>query len=213
MRVSCAIMAHPARSDLVAELTTVLDRPSTVVWDRRNEEWDTGVRAWQAYDPDADWHLVIQDDSAVCSDLLTGLEEALEHIPAASVVSLYVGNTRPYQNRIVRIVDDANRQAAAWIRMKALIWGPAIAAPVSTIDRMLEWCEDNHVPNYDNRLARYYEQVLRWPAYFTWPSLVDHRQVPSLLEHDVRGKRHAHKFLGAEASALDVDWSGPVACI
>jgi hypothetical protein len=41
----------------------------------------------------------------------------------------------------------------------------------------------------------------------TWPSLVDHRDVPSLVGHG--GGRYAHKFIGENASALDIDWSKP----
>lgn len=208
MRVSAVIRAHPKRRDLVDELLATLDRPAEVVWDRRNDEWDTGVRAWQAVDPDADYGLVIEDDAIVCRDLLAGLEKALEHVPAESVVSLYLGNRRPYQHRVKQMVTDANSADVSWIRTTSLIWGVAIAVPVSTIADMLTWCEWNEHPNYDARVARYYATVLRWPTYYTWPSLVDHRQVPSLLNHP--GERHAHRFVGEDASALDVDWSRQV---
>lgn len=36
IRVSVAIMAHPKRKRFIPELQAKLDRPATVVWDRKN---------------------------------------------------------------------------------------------------------------------------------------------------------------------------------
>lgn len=203
MKVSAAVRAHPDRKHLVDELLEALDRPAEVAWDRRNDDWDTGVRAWQAHDPGADWHLVIEDDAIVCRDLLAGLERVADLVPAESVLSLYLGNNPAWEKRM-RI--EAGRTDAALVPMRTLVWGVAIALPVATIDDMLAWCEHNRTSsNYDHRIAQYYEKRLKWRAYYTWPSLVDHRQVSSLLGHP--DGRHAARFLGADASAPDVSWT------
>lgn len=199
MRVSAAIRAHPSREDLVTELCGALDKPTEVVWDRHGDDWDTGVRAWRAHDPDADWHLVLEDDAVVCRDLLTGLERMLDLVPDESVVSLYLGDNPTWKTEMTR---RAGATGTALVPMRALVWGVAIAAPTATITDMLDWCEADHTSPYDHRIGRYYERRLGWPAYYTWPSLVDHRQVPSLLGH--RGGRRAVRFIGADASALDL---------
>lgn len=193
MKISVAIMAHRKRSAVVADLVERLGiEDDRVVWDRRSDRWDTGVRAWRHHDPAADWHLVLQDDAMPCRDLLPGLEAALDHIPAQSVVSLYLGSNGP---RSLAAHDPS------WITFPRLIWGVGIAVPVASIDDMLTWCEQNPQPNYDTRVARYYERAARWPVYYTWPSLVDHRQVASLLNHP--NGRRARDFIGGHISALD----------
>lgn len=210
MRLSCAVRAHPHRRDLVDALLQRLDLSDEhVVWDEKNDSWNTGARAWQAHDPDADWHLVIEDDAVVCRDLLAGVTIALERLPLNSVASLYLGN-RTSSREIGRAADWADREKAPWVQARTLVWGVAIAAPVASIPGMLTWCNgltryDSRV--YDTRIARYYAEILQWPAYYTWPSLVDHRQVPSLLRGGGEGRR-AIGFIGEDASALEVDWSG-----
>lgn len=59
--LSVAVMAHPARAAFVDELTGLLDRPAKVVWDERQDRWDTGRRAMLAYDPACTHHLVVLD--------------------------------------------------------------------------------------------------------------------------------------------------------
>lgn len=63
--LSVAIMAHPKREAMVADLLTRLDREVPVVWDQINDRHDTGARAMEAFDPACTHHLVIQDDVAV----------------------------------------------------------------------------------------------------------------------------------------------------
>lgn len=202
--------AHPSRQALVDAL---LDRlglgAEHVVWDRGNDSWATGARAWEAHDPDADWHLVIEDDAIVCRDLLVGLEQALDHVPTESVVSLYLGN-KTASREVANAAAAADSRICQWIRASTLVWGVAIAAPVVSIEPMLGWCHrQKRYPSrvYDTRIARYYAEVLNWPAYYTWPSLVDHGQEPSLLGHGPG--RQAIAFIGATASAAAIDWSRP----
>lgn len=206
--VSCAIRAHPARRDMVRVLQERLGC-DTVVWDRSNHGWDTGARAWQAHDPDADWHVVVEDDAVPCRDLLPGLEKALDGVPAESAVSLYLGETcgNPRINRAVAALESAATMGH-WLQARRLIWGVAIALPVPVINDMLAWCRGTRIRYgkhvYDTRIARYFTSVAHWPAYYTWPSLVDHAPGPSLIGH--ADGRHAKRFLGVDVSALDIDW-------
>lgn len=162
------------------------------------------MRAWQAHDPDADWHLVIEDDGVICQDLPSGLERILDSLPCESVASLYIGNTTSG-----RSIAPATREVS-WVKTRSLVWGVAIAAPVASIEGMLTWCNGLNYSDrvYDSRVAHYYTEVLHWPAYYTWPSLVDHAQVPSLLKH--APDRQAQCFIGETASAHDFDPFGPV---
>ena len=208
-RVSVAVMAHPRRAAVVPALVHRLGiGDDRVVWDNSNVEWDTGRRSLLALSPDATHHLVVQDDALVCSDLIAGLEQALPHTPAESIVSLYVGTRRPTVPLVQQAVNRANAEGAAWIVMDRLLWGVGIVVPAHTLTAMVEWCDRLPFPQYDRRINEYFE-ALGWPVWCTWPTLVDHRaDTVSLLGHG--NGRRSHNFLGESRSALDVDWSGPV---
>lgn len=208
MRLSVKIMAHKKRAKFVEELVERLGlTEDDVIWDKIQNRWDTGRRAWEAVDQTAEWGAVIQDDAVVCKDFIAGMEKALHYIPRDMVVSPYVGTRRPLAHRVEAAVRAAKRNDAAWIRMPSLNWGVAIVLPTDIIDGMLPWCDKQGYPNYDRRVGRYAIDVKKMHTICTWPSLVDHRDVPSLVGHG--GGRYAHQFIGEDASALDIDWSKP----
>jgi len=208
IRVSVAIMAHPRRAAFIPELEAALDRPATVVWDDgANSRWGTGRRALLAYDPDATHHLVIQDDSVIPRDLVAGLEQALEHAPQDVPVCLYVGKVRPYREMVTEYVNRA--QDVSWLVMDRLNWGVAVVLPTKYIDELVAWCDGFDIPNYDSRMSKWFE-TQGIPVWYPWPSLVDHRESPSLVPGRGHAGRTAHKFIGATASALDIDYSGQV---
>lgn len=206
-RVSVAVMAHPKRADMVADLLTRLDRPATVVWDECNDRHDTGIRAVEAADPTCSHHLVIQDDALPCADLVAGVERALPHVPAGHPVSLYIGRVKPFRRQVTAAT--ARADGASWITMAGVYWGPAIVVPTATVADLSAWwttAKARKVTNYDRRLSTWFETQGR-RCWYTWPSLVDHRGDESLARHHV-AERRAHRF--HDGSALAVDWSGPV---
>jgi len=204
-------MAHRSREALVLDLVQSIDADVTVAWDRRNNEWDTGRRALDAYDPAASWHVVLQDDAVVCRDLIAGLGHALERVPANAAVGLYVGRSRATDGRISRIVARANDETCSWIHLPQLHWGVGLVVPTACIDDVVRLGDRTHVLEYDRRLSTVFRKM-GMPVWYSWPSLVDHRgDVPSLLRHDRQEPRQAHRFEGPEWSALDsVWWEGQV---
>lgn len=210
--LSASIMAHPKRAHLIPRLTERLGLSADdVAWDRRSERWDTGRRAWEMYDPTADYHLVIQDDAVVAADLIPGLEKALDHVPAEANVCPFIGTRRPAQRVVQQLIRTAERKKASWIEFPSLFWGVAIIVPTPVIGDMLAFGDSiTAYPNYDKRIGQFFVQRLHWPTYCTWPNLVDHRDdLESLCGHGAG--RVAHRFAGEQASALDVDWGGTVA--
>jgi hypothetical protein len=206
VKLSVAVMAHPSRKAMVDELLEHLDRPAEVVWDRINDRHETGLRSLEAYDPSCSHHLVIQDDVLPCSDLVAGTEKALERVPAGNPASLYIGRVRPFSDKVNRAVRQAG-DAASWITMDGIYWGPAIVVPTETMPEALEWFRSSDLQNYDRRLSRFYEKR-KLRCWYSWPSLVDHRGDVSLA-HRTKSQRRAHRWIGDE-SALSVDWSGDV---
>lgn len=208
MNVSCAVMAHPRREALAVKLALALGDGTSVVWDRQNDEWDTGRRAWETYSHSATHHLVVQDDAIVCEDLVAGLGKALEHVPAEAAVSLYTGTLRPDGRRVSEAVYRAERTDAAWIVMPDIKWGVALCVPTAMVPNMIDRAEASKGRVYDSKLAGYFRSV-GWSVWCTYPSLVDHRDEPGIVRHTIppSGARVAHRFLGEHASALNVDWS------
>lgn len=205
VKLGVSIMAHKKREHLVPELLERLGlTDDDVVWDRKNDRWDTGRRAWERYDPNCTHWCVVQDDALPCRDFIPGMEKALERVPPNVLVTPYIGTRRPARGKIERVVQEAVAARAAFIEMPSLNWGIAITAPTRIIDGMLPWCDVQSYPNYDRRIGRYAIDVLRMETWCTFPSLVDHRDIPSLIGHG--DGRVAHRFIGAETSALSVDW-------
>lgn len=208
--VGAVIMAHPQRGEMAERIRSQLDRDVPIQYDANPvpssdpaQRWANGAAAWRQIDAGCDWGLVLQDDVVVCRDLLAGLETALTHVPSESVVSLYLG-----RRRYLRTTGIDRAGHAAWVVMAGLTSGQGIAVPTRTIDDMLAWCQRNGPSNYDIRIGAYYEKVLRWPAWYTFPSLVEHARVPSLIGH--ADGRVAYRFAGAGTSAADIDWSAGV---
>jgi len=218
--LSAAIMAHPKRAAFIPELLDWLGDPDIpVVWDRRDNRWDTGRRSMLAFDPACTHHVVIQDDVMPCTDLLAGLREALAHAPAGVCVCGYVGARRPNAPMVNKAVEEAKAAQASWITMNALNWGPLIAVPTRIIKEMIGFCDPlTSIANYDQRLSQYWELLRGMRIWYAFPSLTDHRDGPSMVQGriDTRhvsgggGRRIAHSFVGRDYSALDLDWSGPV---
>jgi hypothetical protein len=205
-RLSVAIMADPRRAALVPGIVDRLDRDPAVVWDRIRNRWDTGRRAWLAADPSATHHLVLQDDAIVCRDLVAGLEAALEYVPAEAIVTPFMGRRRPMVEKVENAIALADRTGAAFVVMRPLNWGLGIIVPTPAIGDMLRWCDRTAKwPNYDKRIGQYFIREPLWPTWCTWPSLVDHADVPSLAGHGPG--RTAYRFVGRDRSALDLDWS------
>lgn len=205
MSLSVAIMAQAARRHLVEELLARLDRPTPVHYDSNpepsadpNRVWATCAGAWRLIDQDADWGLVLQDDVIACRDLIAGTERALRCVPADSVVSLYLAG-----HRYIRTTGIDTMPDGSWLVQPRLVSGQAIVVPTRTIDTMLARCETQLGLLDDNRIANHFFR-LGYPAYFSVPSLVDHRPEGSLIGHPVG--RVAYRFIGADRSALDIEW-------
>ncbi|WP_017616398.1 hypothetical protein [Nocardiopsis salina] len=216
MRLSATIMAHPVREDSAERVRAALDRDVEIIYDTEAEpskdprqRWRTGRRAWEAHDPEADYHLVLQDDALISRDLITGLEKALDVLGPEGLVSAYTGTGRPNQTHVRRALSRATDRDDAWMTTRSLCWGVAILTPVHTIGDMLRWCSHgskSRMP-YDMRIGRYYRDRLRWRTWYTVPSLVEHQDGESLCGNGRGSSRVAHQFLGEDASALTVDWT------
>lgn len=212
LRLSAAIMAHPARREYAEDVQARLDRPAPIIFDRNEvpsrdprQRWKVGAESWASYASDADWHIVLQDDAVPCANFLAGLELGLNVLGPEGFVSAFVGKGKPEHHHVRKAIRHAVSKDHAWMPLRSLAWGVGIAAPVHTIPDMLEWCYDDERAdvNYDKRIGLFYRDVLGWCTWHPIPSLLDHRDIPSLIGHESTERAAFTHFTG---SALDVDW-------
>lgn len=204
---SFAIMAHEKRKHWVPYLEENIPG-AEVVWDRYNDRHETGLRSILEYDPDADYHVVVQDDALLCNDFVGGLAEAMQYVPDGLPVGLYHGRTRNHNDLGM---NRAVSSGASWLCRSGPVWGPGIVFPTESIPDLTEFYQSiPDVPNYDRRVLRYYQKVGK-QCFYPVPSLIEHRTEdnPSLASPSRTAHRMALKFIGPR-SALSVDWSGPV---
>jgi hypothetical protein len=176
MIIDVAIMAHPARVDAARHLAE--QTGARIVWDDGHGEWDTGARAWDSINRDADWGLILQDDAQPIPDMLTHLTEALAHTPP-TCISLYVGTGVPRGPAVTNATQRATLAGNAWLTTRKLLWGVALAQPTTHITPLLQWATTSPLP-YDQRIGAWYAHRGH-PIRYTWPSLVNHADTPTLV--------------------------------
>lgn len=174
MKVSIAIMAHPRRHRFVAALEKMLPS-AVVVWDEKNNRWDTGRRSMLAFDPEAEWHIVVQDDALLCDGFLVQVHSALAEV-VDGPVSFYCGKVGKFGERsTVNVFTEASRRGDHFLKAPGPWWGPAVAVRTQDIPSMIEWCDPrDDVPNYDRRMSRYFDSIGRI-CWYSIPCLVEHR--------------------------------------
>ncbi|WKZ13559.1 MAG: hypothetical protein QY320_06245 [Gammaproteobacteria bacterium] len=184
-------MAHIARVDAAVALSGQLDADISLDPGDRGETRNGDI-AWTLHDPGADWHLVLQDDALPIPQFRRHVTAALLHAPETAV-SFYIGTGRPLPVRVTRAIERADRDGNAWLEHQRMLWGVAIAMPTGHIARFLTWgklCD----AAYDRRIGLYWAERKQLVRY-TWPSLVDHVDGPTLIKHpwgEPRCRRVAH---------------------
>jgi len=206
--ISAAIMAHRKRTAMANRLARRMDIP--IIWDQKNDVWETGRRALLAHDPEASHHLVLQDDAVAARGLLAECKALLAHVPDDAPVSLYMGRYRhrPRQFAMKPVADAARATGASFAVFGGPWWGVGVIVPTAHIIELVEFGDANpkREANYDLRIAQFYASR-DTDCWYTLPSIVEHRAGPSLIGR--RGsKRHAQ--WSNSGKPLGLDWSGGV---
>jgi hypothetical protein len=206
-------MAHPDRGEQVIELLAALDRTVAISWDMEGPPsgnadriWRAARTVWSLADPDADYHVLIQDDALVCADYLAGLERALAYVPEGAIVSPYLGTGRMAPPRWDHLTARADAIGASWVRAERVLWGVSLVVPTRDVPEMIEWCDRRYGVPDDMRVGAWAKRANR-EVWYPWPSLVDHRTIPSLTKHKAADRVARRHHTG---SALDLCWDGPV---
>jgi hypothetical protein len=130
---------------------------------------------------DSEWTVVIEDDAIPVDDFRHQLEQILAVSPTP-IVSLYLGRSRPWagwQTLISLAVEKANHAGAHWIISHSVLHAVALAIKTELVPSMLTWIETHPVDDSITRWAKNYQLRVGYP----WPSIIDHRDGPTLIDH------------------------------
>lgn len=201
MTISVVVVSHPARSDAALHLAGQLG--GALVVDDGRGEWATHERAleWSA-GQDASHALVVQDDAVPVPRMVDHAAAAVDAYPGGPI-GLYVGRSRPRPGQVQHAVTHADLIGASWLEADSLLWGVATILPAADLPGLIEWGRTSSLP-YDQRVGLWYRRQRRTVRY-TWPSLVDHADGPSLIPGRPRREPRTAWRVGAPTS-----WDGPV---
>jgi hypothetical protein len=137
-----------------------------------------------------EWALILEDDAIPCPDFRRQVDNALWNC-GTDVASLYLGRLRPpqWQQRVQAATMKARVADASWIIGDAMLHAVAIAIRGNAlITQMLRDTEKSSLP-MDQAIGMWAGKRGHDIAY-TWPSLAEHRDGPTLIAHpDGEGRR------------------------
>lgn len=169
--ISYSIMAHPKRAEYALDLMRNLNAP--IALDEKKCLWENAKRAWRMHQDLSDAHFVIQDDAILCKNFKERVEALVTQYPGHAYC-LYAGkNLKSLKGKFSQTIIH-NR----------IHWGIGLGLPAEHIEPFLKfgdrWTSRYGTKHSDTRLCRYCREV-GLKVVYPYPSLIDHRQIPSLI--------------------------------
>ena len=190
--IAPVVVAHIDREAAALRLSDDLGGANIALDDGTAGEWGNHASALLLGAHSGASHvLCIEDDAVPVPNLLQEARKAVEVRPNACI-SLYVGTGRPRAIGVRQAISLADDLDLSWLSADSLCWGVAFIMPTVDIAPMLEWAKGSRLPT-DQRIGAWYRSQGR-SVYYTWPSLVDHADISSVIKGRPRPeKRVAHR--------------------
>jgi len=202
--IPVAIVAHPRRWKQAQELSSSVGAEA-LVWDnahlgceashRRAWEWLAQGKTGEPGDPRG-YSVVLEDDVAVMADFRHQLTAALRVAPSP-IVSLYLGRGRPphYQPAIAHAITSLPTDVC-WFTAPVLLGAVGYAIRTELLPELLSHPQ---APLPIDEQISAWAQAANHTVAYTWPSLVQHRDLAPLIteRHDQQDrieKRVAWRF-------------------
>jgi hypothetical protein len=181
-----AVVAHTSREPWALELAAHTHATHICMDDGTLGAYRNHLAAWTWHRENSyhGWAVVIEDDALPVDDFVTQLDMALSHAPPAiSIASLYLGRARPpqYIRQVAAAVSDAAHNDHAWIVSTKLLSAVGYAIRTELVASIVAHL--SHTSNLDADEAISQWAGLRHMIGYTAPSLVDHRDTPSIAYH------------------------------
>jgi len=204
IKLSSAVMAHPKRVESAKKLRDscpalglqlALDPdpdgpPATI---------RTARLAWGLAATTATHHLVLQDDTELCSGFAEAVTRAVAAAPNRPLAFF-----TSWQSRTAQMVRLAALVGKAWAPMVDRFVPPqALVLPTALAEEFAERAERLDLSVTDGKAMTMFLRSRKAEALVSAPNLVEHTQVPSLLGHDlILGPRPSVLFAGDERPDL-----------
>lgn len=137
-----------------------------------------------------EWCVVLEDDAVPVPNFLVQARTSLLWVPPkCEVASFYFGKLRPpqWQDRMRQAATIAEREDYRWITGDYVMHAVALAIPTPMVPHMLK-ATVNSLRPMDEAITQWCRQFGHRVAY-SWPSLVDHADVPTVINHPDGAKR------------------------
>lgn len=186
--IAVGIVAHPSRQAMADKLARTV-QADALSYDHHaaGERANHQSVIETLLEHDTDWVVLLEDDAVPCPDFRTHLVDALTHAPQG-VVSLYLGTGRwagtapRHHQQVVRgLVEDADQEGARWITTTALWHAVGVAVRREQAASLLAHLHTSTTPTDEAITA--WCRATHTPVHYTWPSLVDHHDGPTVTQH------------------------------
>lgn len=176
-------MAHEKRAQHIPYLKEKLgDVP--VFMDKAGVEniglWENAKRCWLSFDPEADYHLVVQDDSIVTDNFYEKLDKILDNGPKYAYCLFFRYKSYKTHKEMNQIA--MQRRGNGFFTYPRLQWANAIVLPTKIIKECIEYADQQKkYKNIDDLRISEYLNSISMLTYYPLPSLVNHREEESLI--------------------------------
>lgn len=152
----------------------------------------------QLADFDTEWSVCLEDDAVPVNGFLDQLNQALAIAPEP-IVSLYLGRQRPAQfmKQIEAATEKAEANDACWIDTPRIYQAVGVAMHTGLVADMVDYATRKAFFQIDDAIG-YWAIRNHYRVAHTWPSIVEHRDVPSVEHRKRLPGRIAWKFGGRD---------------
>lgn len=190
-KLSVSIMTHPNRLDYAKYLKSITG--GNICGINKTSLWDAAKDSWNNYDPNSEYHMVIQDDVIVHESVIDETHHLLDCLPSGSIISLSANRSsdKKFKWRTSQRVDTAR----------------ALIIPTNVIKSWLEWDHEN-VRNYvtadDIRLTLFLIKHKKMIWYINPPIVKQRMDIESIYN---KGKEYKDVEMLTEEEFWNQDWS------
>jgi hypothetical protein len=183
IKLSISMMGHPSRSQFFPYLKERLGEDVPFSIDQKNCLLENSKASWRLYDPEADFHVVVQDDCVVCNNFK---ERVIAFINEQE--EKRISEKRPIQGYNFFL---KNPRTGLQIAPTGGVFfdnvtraGLAICLPTKIIEAMLVEFDKQTSRHDDDRISMFMKKN-GYRMCFPFPSFIDHRvELDSLANND-----------------------------
>lgn len=205
MKISAAIMAHESRAHRIDYLLDTLGEcPVFMDYGKIGEPgnlgpWGNAKRAWRAYNPDATFHMVVQDDVVFGKRFIERLIGLVSKYGPEYAYCLFA-------NLNGHCIDEdfksQMRKPVGIVTHRELYWGQTVLLPTWTINEMIPFADSCQYDrgrgtwiDDDARISEYLKSI-RMKVIYPIPSLVtQNKKMDSLVGYGHNRGRQARYFV------------------